>query len=166
MISILVRRHICNDHRHHKPLLTALFNCSTAAKHTPRYQYASKIEHITCQFGLDYNSVRYIHTTAILLNNNNSNDNNEDDIIFTDNYNEDNKVIVLSDEDFLNKTSKHTTTNSIHSSEDDDMSTQTLIPEKLNEDMLEFWDDEDDILPKLEKQTKHSAKKRKRYLAD
>ena len=105
---------------------------------------------------------RYTHTTTILFNNNNNLDNNGD-IIFTDNYNEDDKVIVLSDQEFLDKTSKHTTSTRIHPSEDDDMSTQTLIPESVKEDMLEFWDDEEDMLPVLEKQTKYSAKKRKRY---
>lgn len=149
MIPIL-RRHICNTHRHYRSSLTALFNCSlvdTAASHTPRYHFASKVEHITCQFGL-LKYKRHTHTTTILFNNNNNIDDNED-IIFTENFNKHNKVIVLSDQEFLSKTSKHTTTTSIHSLEDDDISTQTLIPETLKEDMLEFWDEEDDMLPLL-----------------
>ena len=138
---------VCN----YRPPLTTPFNCSlvdTAVKHTPRYQSASKVEHITtCQFGL-LKYKRYTHTTTILFNNN-SNIDNDEDIIFTDDYNEDNGVIVLSDQEFLDKTS----TNSIHSSEDD-VSTQTIIPESVKGDMLEFWDDEEDMLPVLEKQTK------------
>lgn len=31
------------------------------------------------------------------------------------------------------------------------MSIKTLIPETLKDDMLEFWDDEDNMLPVLEK---------------
>lgn len=163
MIPILGRHTILGGHRlKYRIVSTTLFNCSlfgTAAKHTPRYQFASKVEHITCQFGLVEKS-RYTHTTTILYSNNNTIVNNED-IIFTENFNENNKVIVLSDEDFLNKTSKHTST-SIHSSNEDDVSTQTIIPETLKEDMLEFWDDEDSMLPILEKRLNSQQKKRKR----